>query len=256
MLTQQKQKASARQFTKSFRLSFMAKKEPKPKREPGRFRQLLSIYAATAKNDKSAVVWALVGLLIPTLLGSGVASIIEPGNAIVFTLWTILGFTVGLLVAMIIMSRRAEAAAYVRFEGQPGAAGAVLKASLRRGWRFNEMPVHISPKTAEAVYRAVGPGGVVLIGEGNSRARVAQMVEDERRKVQRIAPGVTTHAFFVVLGDERSTPLAKLGKTVLKLKRTLNRREVSAVANRLDSIGMNIPVPKGIDPTRIRPPRR
>jgi hypothetical protein len=234
----------------------MAKKERKPKGEPGRFKQLLKIYAATAKNDKGAVGLALIGLLIPTLLGSGIASIIEPGNGIVFAMWTILGFTTGLLVAMLIMSRRAEAAAYVRFEGQPGAAGAVLKASLRRGWRFNEMPVHITPKTGEAVYRAVGPAGVVLIGEGNSRARVATMVEDERRKVQRIAPGVATHAFFVVVGDERSTPLAKLGRTVVKLKRTLNRREVSVVANRLDSIGMNIPVPKGIDPNRLRPPRR
>jgi len=234
----------------------MAKKERKPKGEPGRFKQLLKIYAATAKNDKGAVGLALIGLVIPTLLGSGIASIIEPGNGIVFAMWTILGFTTGLLVAMLIMSRRAEAAAYVRFEGQPGAAGAVLRASLRRGWRFNEMPVHITPKTGEAVYRAVGPACVVLISEGNSRARVATMVEDERRKVQRIAPGVATHAFFVVVGDERSTPLAKLGRTVVKLKRTLNRREVSVVANRLDSIGMNIPVPKGIDPNRLRPPRR
>jgi hypothetical protein len=233
----------------------MAKKE-KTKREPGRFRQLLQIYGATAKNDKAAVAWALLGLSIPTLLGVGVASIVEPGNVIVFVMWTILGFTIGLLVAMIIMSRRAEAAAYARFEGQAGAAGAVLRSSLRRGWRFNEIPVHINPRTQEVVYRAVGPGGVVLVGEGHSRTRVAVMVEDERKKVQRIAPGVMTHAFFVVPGDEKSTPLAKLGKTVLKLKRALNRREVSVVANRLDSIGMNIPVPKGIDPNRIRAPRR
>jgi hypothetical protein len=234
----------------------MAKKEPKVKREPGRFRQLLSIYAATAKNDKAAVVLALVGLAVPTLLGLGIASVVAPGNAIVLTLWTVLGFTIGLLVAMIIMSRRAEAAAYARFEGQLGAAGGVLKSSLRRGWRFSEQPVHFSAKSQEVVYRAVGPGGVVLIGEGTSRVRVAAMVEDERRKVQRIAPGVTTHAFFVVAGDEKSTPLAKLGKTVLKLKRTLNRREVSVVANRLDSIGMNIPVPKGIDPRRMKAQRR
>lgn len=234
----------------------MAKREPKIKREPGRFRQLLSIYAATAKNDKAALGLALIGLAVPTATGYGIASIVEPGNAIVLTLWTVLGFTIGLLVAMIIMSRRAEAAAYARFEGQQGAAAGVLKSTLRRGWRFNEQPVHFSPKTQEVVYRAVGPGGVVLVGEGTSRVRVAAMVEDERRKVQRIAPGVTTHAFFVVVGDDKSTPLAKLGKTVLKLKRTLNRREVSVVANRLDSIGMNIPVPKGIDPRRMKAPRR
>ncbi len=50
----------------------MAKKE-KTKREPGRFSQLKQIYAATAKNDKAAVGWALLGLSIPTLLGVGVA---------------------------------------------------------------------------------------------------------------------------------------------------------------------------------------
>lgn len=234
----------------------MARKERKANKEPGRFKQLLKIYASTARNDKAAVGWALLGLAVPTLLGLGVASIIEPGNTVVLILWTVLGFTTGLLLAMIIMSRRAEAAAYARFEGQQGAAGAVLRSSLRRGWRFNEMPVHISPRTQEVVYRAVGPAGVVLVGEGSSKVRVATMVEDERKKVQRIAPGVATHAFFVVPGDARSTPLAKLGKTILKTKRTLNRREVSVVANRLDSLGMNIPVPKGIDPNRIRAQRR
>lgn len=234
----------------------MAKSEDKVKKAPGRFRQLMSIYAATAKNDKGALGLALLGLAVPTLLGFGIASIVAPGQVIVTVLWTILGFTVGLFVAMLIMSRRAEAAAYARFEGQPGAAGGVLRSTLRRGWRFNEMPVHVSPKTQEVVYRAVGPSGVVLIGEGTSRARVATMVEDERKKVQRIAPGVPTHAFFVIAGDERSTPLAKLGKTIVKLKRTLNRREVSVVANRLDSIGMNVPMPKGIDPRRMRAQRR
>lgn len=234
----------------------MAKTEKKTVREPGRLRQLLKIYALTAKTDKSAVVLSAVGFLVPVGIGLAVASFIAPGSAIAMALWGVLGGMAGVLVAMVIMSRRAEAAAYARFEGQPGAAAAVLNAALRRGWRFNEMPVHVSPRTQEMVYRAVGPGGVVLIGEGSSRARVQTMVEDERRKVVRIAPGVTTHAFYVIPGDDRSVPLAKLGRTILKLKRSLTRGEVSVVANRLDSIGMNIPVPKGIDPNRMRAQRR
>lgn len=234
----------------------MAKSANKATREPGRVRQLLKIYAVTAKNDKSAVALAAVGFIVPVLLGIAIASVIAPGSPIGMTLWGILGALAGVLVAMVIMSRRAEAAAYARFEGQPGAAGAVLNSALRRGWRFSEMPVHVSPKTQEMVYRAVGPGGVVLIGEGSSRARVQAMVEDERRKVSRIAPGVGTHAFYVIPGDEKSVPLAKLGRTILKLKRTLNRGEVSVVANRLESIGLNIPVPKGIDPSKMRAQRR
>ena len=234
----------------------MAKSNNKATREPGRIRQLITIYAATAKNDKNAVLLALLGLLAPIAVGLLIASLVAPGSTIAAILWGVLGGLAGVLIAMLIMSRRAEAAAYARFEGQPGAAGAVLSAALRRGWRFSDMPVHVSPKTQEMVYRAVGPGGVVLIGEGSSRARVQAMVEDERRKVARIAPGVTTNAFYVVPGDEKSVPLAKLGRTILKLKRSLNRSEVSVVANRLDSIGLNIPVPKGIDPNKMRASRR
>lgn len=228
----------------------------KPTREPGRMRQLMKVYALTAKTDKPAVIWS--ALVFLGLLGVGllIAQIVAPGAVIAAIMWGVVGGMAGLLGAMIIMSRRAEAAAYLRFEGQPGATGAVLNSALRRGWRFNEMPVHISPKTQELVYRAVGPAGIVLIGEGSSKARVQVMVEDERRKAARIAPGVPIHTLLVVAGDPASTPLAKLAKTIFGYKRTLNRSEVSVVANRLDSVRMNIPVPKGIDPTKIRATRQ
>ncbi|MFM6963593.1 MAG: DUF4191 family protein [Micrococcales bacterium] len=233
----------------------MAKTE-KIKREPGRIRQLMQVYALTAKTDKRAVLWsvaAFAGLLATGLL---IANAIAPGSVVASIMWGLLGATAGLLLAMIIMSRRAEAAAYMRFEGQPGATGAVLSSALRRGWRFNEMPVHVSPKTQELVYRAVGPAGIVLIGEGTSKARVQAMVEDERRKAARVANGVTITALYVVVGDPHSIPLAKLAATIFKLKRSLDRSEVSAVANRLDSIGTNIPVPKGMDPNKVRQPRQ
>ena len=233
----------------------MAKTENKPAREPGRLRQLMTVYAMTAKTDKPAVVWSALGFAAPLAIGLIVAAVVAPGSPIAAILWAVLGGTAGLLVAMIIMSRRAEAAAYARFEGQPGATSAVLNSALRRGWRFNENPVHISPRTQELVFRAVGPGGIVLVGEGSSKSRVQVMVEDERRKAARIAPGVSIHVFYVVPGDQHATPLAKLASSILKLKRSLNRAEVATVANRLDSIGTNIPVPKGIDPARIKAAR-
>lgn len=95
-----------------------------------------------------------------------------------------------------------------------------------------------------------------MIGEGFSKARVQQMTEEERRKVTRIAPGVTTHVFYVIPNDPEAVKLAKLGPKILKLKRSLDRAEVSVVAKRLESIGLNVPVPKGIDPRNMRMPRR
>jgi hypothetical protein len=101
----------------------------------------------------------------------------------------------------------------------------------------------------------IGRPGVVLIGEGES-VRVSQMLQDEARKVQRIAPGVTIHQIRVTL-DDSGVRLFNLLKHVYKLKKSLSRAEVTAVANRLDSLGgLSIPIPKGIDPMKVRPPKR
>ena len=78
-----------------------------------------------------------------------------------------------MLLALIILGRRAETAAYSQIEGQPGAVGAVLRSSLRSSWRGSEMPVAVNGKTQDAVYRAVGRGGVVLISEGPQSRRSA-----------------------------------------------------------------------------------
>ena len=77
---------------------------------------------------------------------------------------------------------------YKQIDGMPGAAGHVLSTSLGRNWQSSEMPVGVNPKTQEAVYRAIGRGGVVIVGEG-ARGRLTRLVNDERSKVQRVASG-------------------------------------------------------------------
>ena len=116
------------------------------------------------------------------------------------------------------------------------------------------MPVAVSPKTREAVYRMIGPAGVVLIGEGSS-ARLRQLVEDEKRKVSRAIPGVTV-SVLSVNDQPGSVPLHALTKAIYKLKKTLSRAEISVVNKRLAGLGLNIPIPKGIDPMRARAPKR
>jgi hypothetical protein len=160
----------------------------------------------------------------------------------------------GVLAFLIVLGRRAEKAAYSQIAGQPGAVGAVLKSSLRRGWTASEMPVAVSPKTQDAVYRAVGRGGVALIGEG-PRSRTQRMLEDERKVVTRILPNVPV-TFLYVGPDADSIPLYKLAGKLRGLKPALRKPEVLAVSNRLNSLGKNgLPIPKGVDPMRVRAPR-
>jgi hypothetical protein len=62
--------------------------------------------------------------------------------------------------------------------------------------------------------------------------------------------------FFYVCGDEGSTPLHKLGSSLYRLKKQMNRSEVSAVNKRLGALGTSMPIPKGIDPNRMRASHR
>jgi hypothetical protein len=43
---------------------------------------------------------------------------------------------------------------------------------------------------------------------------------------------------------------------LLKMKRVLNRNEVGAIDKRLSALVTAMPIPKGIDPKRMRPSRR
>jgi hypothetical protein len=59
-----------------------------------------------------------------------------------------------------------------------------------------------------------------------------------------------------VTNDAEATALPDLSKTLYKMKKSLSRAEISVVSKRLESLGMNIPIPKGIDPTKLGKMRR
>ncbi|MEY4985329.1 MAG: hypothetical protein RLZZ359_215 [Actinomycetota bacterium] len=229
-------------------------KKAKSERRSGTFKQIVSIYKLTAKNDINAVWFAILALVIGVALGVIAGLTLGQGNPFGMVVWIIAGTLIGVLSAMIVMSRRAERVAYSQIEGQAGAVGAVIAQVLKRGWIGSEMPVAVNPRSRDAVYRAIGPGGVVLIGEG-SKARVQQMLDDEKKKIVRAVPGAPIQYLYVT-GDESSTPLSQLGLKIRKLKRVMTRSEISAVNKRLSALGNTLPIPKGIDPMRIRASRR
>lgn len=223
-----------------------------PERKQGRIRQIIRVYGQTMKVDSTAIWVALLGGFVALGTGLAIGLITDARNPWNIGLWVFTGVLSGLLVFMIIMTRRAERAAFKQLEGKPGAVGAVIDSSRKRGWRNKSTPVTINPKTMDAVYRMVGKPGVVLIGEGSQR--VERLLDDEARKYLRAAPGVRIHK-LLVLHDGSGIKLAKLLKTVQKLPRQLRRREVTLVANRLDALVTSMPIPKGIDPTKVRAPK-
>jgi hypothetical protein len=225
----------------------------KSTKEPGRLKQMWQVFQMTRRYDDRAVLYIALGAALPIVLGVLVAVLLSGGNVFTMVLWILAGVLAGVLFALIILGRRAERAAYSQIEGQPGAVGAVLRSSLKRSWRGSEMPVAVNGKTQDAVYRAKGRGGVVLISEG-PKTRTQRMLDEERRKVNRILPNVPV-TIISVGPDADSVPLHKVPRRLSKIKPTLTKAEVLAISNRLQSIESQMPIPKGVDPMKVRAQR-
>jgi Domain of unknown function (DUF4191) len=234
----------------------MAARSSAPEKRPGFFSQLRTLFTFTRKAFPW-VPYLLVGiLLIGIAAGVGVGLLIPPFAIWSVVLWGVTGLMVGILAGLMTMTRLSTKAMYKQIDGMPGAAGHVLSTSLGRNWQSSEMPVGVNPKTQEAVYRAVGRGGVVIVGEG-ARGRLTRLVNDERSKVQRVAAGVPVTVIYIGHG-EGDVSIAKLAPTIKSLPKKVDRSTQAAVIKRIDSVSKSLtslPIPKGIDPTKARAPR-
>jgi len=216
---------------------------------PGRIAQMWQVYTMTRRVDKAVTALLLLGFLAPIAVAVIVGLVFFGSSILTLILIIVIGVLAGVVLGLYILGKRAETAAYDQMAGQPGATGAVLTSVLRRGWITSDTPIAVN-KNRDCVFRAVGRGGIVLIGEGPI-SRTNRMVGDEARKITRVIPNVTVHQFFVG-PDEGSLQLKEIGKTLRGLKKSLNAREVSVVESRLASLGSALPIPKGIDPRRVR----
>jgi hypothetical protein len=215
--------------------------------KPSRLKQIREVINMTRRH-LPRVPW----LMLLAFLGVVAVSLIV---GLLLNNWItglIIGIPLGFLAATFILSRRAERAAFAQIENQPGASGAALS-TLKRGWITEEQPVAVNPRTQDAVFRAVGRPGVVLVAEGPTH-RVRPLIEGERKKLARILPNVTIHVIETGRG-EGQVPISQVAKKMNKLNNELTKTEVSAVSKRISSLGTRLPIPKGVDPYKARPQR-
>lgn len=85
---------------------------------------------------------------------------------------------------------------------------------------------------------------------------VNRLLDAERKKVSRVAPGVPVH-LLVVGDDEGDVPVRKLVRTVQRMKPVLTKEELSVVNKRLKSLpSIRDAVPAGLDPNKMRMSRK
>ncbi len=224
-------------------------KESSPDKQGG-IRKIFAAYKMTKEHDKRVGLVCLAWFLVVGLLfGALFWWLIHPIAGV------LVGVPAGLLAAIVVFGRRAEKAAFLQIEGQPGAAAAAL-GILRRGWQVQ--PAVAVTKSQDLVHRVVGRPGVVLIGEGNP-SRVRNLLSVEKKKHARFVG--ETPIYDLVVGDagDGVVPVNRLAKHVMKLPKNIAPADVTDLLQRLkalDAMRPQMPIPKGPMPTSAKQARQ
>ena len=225
----QRQKEQARKQKEKARAEKLRRRNSDNPADWGQIRQITESYKLTKQQDPR-LPWILLAaglgpFALILILGFVLQSPI---------MWGVLGLTVGLLVALLVFTRRVKRAAFTRYEGQAGSAELALN-MLGRKWKHTiAVAVTRNRDSANVVHRAIGPGGLVLIGEGNPKGLKA-LLASEKKKHEQVAYGVNVVTFVIK-----------------KLPKALSASKITEVEDRLralDAMRPKLPMPKGPMPT-------
>ena len=225
----------------------MFKRKAKEKKiKAPRFQVFRDAYKVT-KQVKPWITAALAGIFIVTW-GVGITIGGFLGNPYYAGF---VSLPLAALLTLLFFTRQAGNAAYAAIDGQIGAGASVLM-SIRKGWTTT--PAVAVSRNQDMVHRSIGRAGIVITGEGTQAVRV--MLQDERKKSERFAPGVPVTEIYVGDGPGQ-VPLRKLQKHIAKLPKKLSTHQMREVRARFKAGGgMSIPIPKGPMPKGVRIPKR
>ncbi len=212
----------------------------------GQLAVLKDAFRLVRREKPIALVWC--GVTFVVLIIGGYFGGKGLGHPLYFG---ILSIPLAILGAFFTFTRFANTAAFASIAGQTGAGASVLM-SIRKG--FTTTPAVNVNRNQDMVHRTVGRSGIILVGEGSPAVR--QLVQDEKKKIERFVPGVPVLEVYV--GEyEGAVKLRKLQKTIKKFPNKLSKAQLREVRNRLKGVGgMNMPIPKGPMPKGVKLPKR
>ena len=212
-----------------------AKAEKVKGEKQGQMKVLKDAFALVRKHQPIAFLWMALSFVV--VLCTGIIIGIQVGHPVYFT---VISLPIAFLFAFFIFTRMANTASFLSIKGQLGAGASVLMA-IRKG--FTTTTAVSVARNQDMVHRSVGRAGIVLVGEGSPAVR--QLLQDERRKMERFIPGVALTE--VIVGDDPGqVPLRKLQRHLKKLPKKLNKIQLRELRSRIKAVGgLNVPIPKG-----------
>ena len=229
-----KQKAEAKALKE-------AKKHSDNPSDWGTVRQLRESYKLAAQY-KSSTPWVLLACVLGcTAVGVVLGLLLDP-----MVMWIIVGFFGGLTLAMYVMQRVVKKAAFARAVDQPGGGEMALSMLDKKKWHYTAAVA--VDRQMNCVHRAVGPGGLILIGDGKG---AHNLLGAEAKRYKQVLYGVEVQT--IMIGDKKGqVPLEDLTAHIKKLPKTLNKEQIEEIAYRLkglDRMHSRVPLPKGPLPT-------
>lgn len=209
--------------------------------------QVWRAFQMQRKEDRRLLPYMIGAFLL--VVAASVALGIYTGG---FTryLMILFGITLGLMVAFIVFSRRAQKSVYRKAEGQTGAAAWALE-NMRGKWR-------VTPGVGvnghfDAVHRVIGRPGVILVAEG-SPSRVKSLLAQEKKRTARLIGEIPIYD-IVVGNDEDAIPLGKLERHLTRLPANISVKQMDILESKLTALGTKAgaaAMPKGPLPPQAK----
>lgn len=247
-------------------------KQTKPKKQ-GTIKQIITIFKYTHKEDKMLPSLIAGAFLVPVIVFV-ILGIIFRWTVLTWVFLMLIAIMLGMLMATIVLTRRADMVGYKQLDGKPGAAISVLRNINKAGFNFPEQPVWVDPRTKDAIWRGTGYNGIYLLGEGDYD-RVKRAMDRQEQSIKSVTAGSQIPVYRVMVGNgQGQVPLKKLRSNIIRHKAyrpthhknallakihprerfILTKAELEKLNARLRTLqtknGMGIP--KGIDPTRMQ----
>jgi len=185
--------------------------------------QVLEAFNIQRREDK---------VLLPLMIGVflGITAVVFGVGFLFGQQWVSLplGVILGGLAAVLIFGRRVQRNVFAKAEGQPGAAAWALE-NLRGEWKVT--PAVAGTTQLDAVHRAIGRPGVVLVAEGAPH-RLKPLLAQEKKRVSRLIGDVPIYDVTVGSGEGQVT-LAKLPRHLAKLPRNVDKAQIPVLETKL-----------------------
>ena len=241
MVGERAKELAARQKLEAQKLK-EAKKHSDDPNDWGPVKQITETLKMTVQELPSSKWWLSAGLILPIIIGVGALLLFK------FYFGPIYGVLIGLTLAMFLLSTLAKTAVYKKYEGEPGAAQVALGMLNKKRW--SHTPAISATRQEDCVHRAVGPAGIVLIGDGDA-SRSRGLLNTERRRHEQLAYDVPVSTLSVGRGQGQ-IPLNRAVNAINRLPRKLSKAQVAQVENRLKALDSNrgrLPLPQGPMPS-------